>query len=66
MEEEARWLSALSAGILWDKLKALKKTEKITEDDLKDAEKKMQNQTDKFIKEIESISQVKEKEIMEI
>ena len=49
-----------------DKLKALKKNGEITEDDLKDAEKKMQNQTDKFIKEIESISQVKEKEIMEI
>ena len=66
MEEEAKVAIRSIRRDSMDKLKALKKNGEITEDDLKDAEKKMQNQTDKFIKEIESISQVKEKEIMEI
>ena len=65
MEEEAKVAIRSIRRDSMDKLKALKKNGEITEDDLKDAEKKMQNQTDKFIKEIESISQVKEKEIME-
>ncbi len=49
-----------------DDLKALKKSNEITEDDEKDGEKKIQNLTDKFCKEIDSIAAVKEKEIMEI
>ena len=49
-----------------DKLKELKKKSEITEDDLKDAEKKMQDLTDKFCKEIDGLSAKKEKEIMEI
>lgn len=49
-----------------DKLKAMKKTSEITEDDLKDAEKRMQDMTDKYIKEIDAMSQNKQKEIMEI
>ncbi len=49
-----------------DKLKAQKKKSEITEDDLKDLEKEVQNLTDKFIKEIEKISAAKEKEILEI
>ncbi|MDR1002278.1 MAG: ribosome recycling factor [Oscillospiraceae bacterium] len=49
-----------------DKLKAMKKDSTITEDDLKQAEKKMQDLTDKFSKEIDSASSAKESEIMEI
>lgn len=49
-----------------EKLKALKKDSVITEDDLKDGEKKTQDITDKFVKRIDEESAVKEKEIMEI
>ena len=49
-----------------DKLKDMKKKSEITEDDLKNAEKKMQDLTDKFCKEIDGISAKKDKEIMEI
>ncbi len=49
-----------------DKLKALKKGNTITEDDESDGEKKIQNLTDKFCKEIDGMSASKEKEIMEI
>ena len=50
MEEEAKVAIRSIRRDSMDKLKALKKNGEITEDDLKDAEKKMQNQTDKFIK----------------
>lgn len=49
-----------------EKLKDMKKKSEITEDDFKNAEKKMQDITDKFCKEIDSISAKKDKEIMEI
>ena len=49
-----------------DKLKALKKNNTITEDDEANGEKKIQNLTDKFCKEIDELANVKEKEIMEI
>lgn len=49
-----------------EKLKALKKENKITEDDVADGEKKIQNLTDKFCKEIDELSSLKEKEIMEM
>ena len=49
-----------------DKLKDMKKKSEITEDDLKNAEKKMQDITDKSCKEIDGICAKKEKEIMEI
>lgn len=49
-----------------EKLKKMKKESVITEDDLKDAEKETQNLTDKFCKEIDTLSDKKEKEIMEI
>lgn len=49
-----------------EKLKDMKKKSEITEDDLKNAEKKMQDLTDKFCKEIEGIVAKKDKEIMEI
>jgi ribosome recycling factor len=49
-----------------DKLKDMKKKSEITEDDLKNAEKKMQDLTDKFCKEIDGLAAKKEKEIMEL
>ena len=49
-----------------DKLKALKKNNTITEDDEANGEKKIQNLTDKFCKEIDELATLKEKEIMEI
>ena len=49
-----------------EKLKALKKANTITEDDVTDGEKKIQNLTDKFCKEIDDLGSLKEKEIMEI
>lgn len=49
-----------------DRLKALKKNNTITEDDEANGEKKIQNLTDKFCKEIDEIQGIKEKEIMEI
>ena len=49
-----------------DKLKALKKNNAITEDDEANGEKKIQNLTDKFCKEIDELANIKEKEIMEI
>ena len=49
-----------------DKLKALKKNNTITEDDETNGEKKIQNLTDKFCKEVDELAAIKEKEIMEI
>ena len=46
--------------------KAQKKNGEITEDDLKDIEKDVQDLTDKYIKEIDSIAANKDKEIMEV
>ncbi len=49
-----------------EKLKAMKKDSTITEDDLKDGEKKTQTLTDKYCKEVDDLAKKKEKEIMEI
>ena len=49
-----------------EKLKAMKKSGELTEDDLKEGEKKVHKSTDKFIKEIDDIADRKKKEIMEI
>lgn len=49
-----------------DKSKAMKKNSEMTEDEQKQSDKAMQDLTDKFIKEVESITAAKEKEIMEI
>jgi len=49
-----------------DHYKMQKKNSEITEDDLKDIEKDIQNLTDKYIKEIDSIIDKKEKEILEV
>lgn len=49
-----------------EKLKAMKKDSAITEDDLKDGEKKIQNLTDKYCKLADDTAKNKEKELMEI
>lgn len=49
-----------------EKLKAMKKNNEITEDDEKNGDKKIQNLTDKFCKEIDSLQAAKEKEVIEI
>ncbi|MBQ8896191.1 MAG: ribosome recycling factor [Clostridia bacterium] len=49
-----------------DAAKAMKKNSEITEDDLKAAEKSIQDVTDKYIKEVDSVVARKDKEIMEI
>lgn len=49
-----------------DKLKAMKKNSEITEDDLKDCEKKVQDLTDKFCTEADQAIVAKEKEIMTV
>ena len=49
-----------------DKFKAMKKDGEITEDDLKQAEKKTQDLTDKAVKEIDALADKKQKEIMSI
>lgn len=49
-----------------DKFKAAKKNSEISEDDLKDCEKDMQDLTDKYIKEIDGMSVKKSKELSEV
>ncbi|MCM1507251.1 MAG: ribosome recycling factor [Ruminococcus flavefaciens] len=49
-----------------DKFKAMKKNSEITEDDLKDCEKKVQDLTDKFCAEVDKAVSAKEKEIMTV
>ena len=49
-----------------EKLKKMQKASEITEDDLKDGEKELQDITDEFVKEIDAVAAAKEKEVMEI
>lgn len=49
-----------------EKMKALKKDNTITEDDQKNGEKKMQELTDKFIKNIDMLVAEKEKEVLSL
>ena len=49
-----------------DDLKKLKKSGDITEDDLKNGEKKIHDLTDKYIKSIDSLCDAKQKEVMSI
>lgn len=51
---------------LVDQYKAMKKNSEITEDDLKDSDKKVQPLTDRFIAEIDQLVAAKEKEIMSL
>ena len=47
-------------------IKALKKANELTEDDLKTAEKELQKLTDDFIKEVDNVTAAKEKELYAI
>lgn len=49
-----------------EKIKALKKEGGIAEDDVKDGEKKVQDLTDKYCKEADTMHAKKEKEILEL
>ena len=49
-----------------DKIKAAKKKSEITEDDVKDLEKKLQDVTDKYIKKLDELGAEKEKELMSV
>jgi ribosome recycling factor len=49
-----------------DELKKMQKSGDISEDELKDAESKIQKMTDSYIAQVNSLSDEKEKEIMEI
>lgn len=49
-----------------EKLKAMKKKSEISEDDLKDAEKRMQDLTDKYCKMADKTFEKKQKDVMEI
>ena len=49
-----------------EKFKTMKKNSEITEDDMKNCEKDVQNLTDKFVAEIDKAVAEKEKEIMSI
>lgn len=49
-----------------EKFKAMKKNAEITEDDMKDCEKKVQDLTDKFCADVDKEVAAKEKEVMSI
>ena len=49
-----------------DKVKADKKNSLMTEDEAKQSDKIVQDMTDKYIKEIDTVTAAKTKEIMEI
>ena len=49
-----------------DKIKDMKKKSEMTEDEAKASEKSCQDMTDKYIKEVDRITEAKNKEIMEI
>ena len=49
-----------------DKVKAMKKDSELTEDEAKLADKNIQDMTDKFIKEVDTVTAAKSREIMEI
>ncbi|MCQ2476292.1 MAG: ribosome recycling factor [Clostridia bacterium] len=66
MAEESRVAIRNTRRDALDKAKKMEKASEITEDDLKDCEKKIQDFTDKYIKEIDKASEDKEKEIMSV
>jgi len=49
-----------------EKAKEMKKNSEMTEDEQKSSEKSVQDLTDKYIKEVDSVTALKDKEIMEI
>ena len=49
-----------------DSVKAQKKNNEITEDEVKSSEEEIQKITDKFVEEIDKIVAAKEKEVMQV
>jgi ribosome recycling factor len=49
-----------------DAIKKMKKNSEITEDEQKEAEKDLQELTDKYIKKVDEICEIKNKELMEL
>lgn len=66
MVEESRVSIRSTRRDAIDKVKKMEKASEITEDDLKDAEKKLQDFTDKYIKQVDKVAEEKEQEIMAI
>lgn len=66
MAEEAKVAVRSIRRDAMEKLKAMKKTGEVTEDDLKDLEKQAQQITDEYCKEIDGLAEKKVKETMEI
>ena len=52
--------------MLWKNSKRRKKKSEITEDDLRNAEKDIQDLTDKYIREVDDCTKKKEAEILSI
>jgi len=66
MAEEAKVSVRGTRRDTLDRLKKLQKSAELTEDDLKDEEKELQDLTDKYVKEIDKLAAAKDKEVMEI
>jgi len=66
MAEEGRIAIRSERRNAHDQVKKLEKDGKITEDDLKHAEKEIQNKTDEYTKEIDTVLAHKEKEILQV
>jgi len=66
MAEEAKVAIRSIRRDMMEKLKKMEKASEITEDDLKDMEKDLQKVTDDHIKDIDTVAENKEKEVMEI
>ena len=64
-EESKVALRSIRRDIM-DKYKAMKKNNEITEDDLKDCEKDVQNITDKYVRSVDELVSAKETEVMSI
>jgi ribosome recycling factor len=64
--EEARVAVRAARRDAMDMVKDAEKEKSITEDDRKGGEKRVQDQTDKYVAMIDDISKAKEKEIMEL
>jgi ribosome recycling factor len=66
MAEEGRIAIRNERRQAHDLIKKLQKDSKITEDDLKHGEKEIQNKTDEYVKEIDTVLSHKEKEILAV
>jgi ribosome recycling factor len=66
MAEEGRIAIRSERRQAHDQVKKLEKDGEITEDDLKLAEKGIQNKTDEYVKEIDTVLSHKEKEILQV